>query len=67
MKMRKAFVAFLAVICIFASFSFLGTSAEGERRVYAETSPSVSCGSYGYCYVYIDGLESLASLNVELY
>lgn len=69
MKMRKAISAFLAVICIFASFGIrtLGASAEGAETVYATTSASVKQGSYGYLYVYLDDLTDLAALNVAVY
>ncbi len=42
-------------------------SADGTNSVTASTSASVRQGDSGYCYVYVDSLESIASLNVEVY
>jgi hypothetical protein len=69
MKMRKALFAFLALVCIFSTFSLftLGASAEGERVVYATTSTTVQQGSYGYLYVYLDDLTDLSALNISVY
>ena len=67
MKMRRAIVAFLAVICIFALVCTFGVFAEGTNRVYAETNTSAGQGEYGYCYIYLDDLTDLASLNVAVH
>ena len=67
MKIRKVIVAFLAAICILASVCTFGIFAEGTSQVYAETSASVQQGEYGYCYVYLDDLTDLASLNVAVH
>jgi hypothetical protein len=61
MKMRKVISAFLALVCIFSTFSLftLGASAEGERVVYATTrSATVQQGSYTYLDVYLDDLKT---------
>lgn len=67
MKMRKAMLAFLAAICILASVCTFGVFAESTTQVYAETSTSVQQGEYEYCYVYLDNLTDLASLNVAVH
>ncbi len=46
---------------------FSAVAAEGGNRVTAETSGTVEQGSTGYCYVYIDSLAGLSSLDVEVY
>ena len=67
MTIRKAIVAFLAVLCILSSVCTLSTFAEGAERVYAETPASVSAGGSSACFVYLDDLTDLASLNVAVY
>ncbi len=70
MKLKKTISAFLALICLFATFGLctLGVSAaEGSRTVYATTSTSVTQGSYGYLYVYLDDLTDLSALGVSIY
>lgn len=70
MRMRKVISAFLAFVCIFSTFSLftLGSSAEGERTVYATTRAStVQQGSYTYLDVYLDDLTDLSALNVSIY
>ena len=70
MKMRKVISAFLAIVCIFSTFSLftLGASAEGERVVYATTrSATVQQGSYTYLDVYLDDLTNLSALNISIY
>ena len=67
MKKRKVIVAFLATICILASVCIFGVFAEGTNQVYAEMNISAEQGEYGYCYVYLDDLTDLASLNVAVH
>ena len=70
MRLRKALSAFLAFTILLSSLLFsypLGISAEGENRVTAQTDATVTQGSYGYCYVYIEDASKLASLNVAVY
>lgn len=70
MKIRKAISAFLAAICILTSVNLfaLGTHAEGEgKSVTATAYDTLQQGSYGYCYVYIDDLTDLASLDVAVH
>ena len=70
MKLKKTISAFLALICLFATFGLctLGVSAaERSRTVYATTSTSVTQGSYGYLYVYLDDLTDLSTLGVSIY
>ena len=69
MQMRKVIISFLALVCILSSFSLftLGTSAEGERTVYATTNANVTQGSYGFLYVYLDDLTDLSALNISVY
>ena len=70
MKMRKALSVFLALVCTLCTFGLfaLGTSAEGERVVYATTrASSVQQGSYTYLDVYLDDLTDLSALNISVY
>ena len=70
MRMRKVISAFLAIVCIFSTFSLftLGSSAEGERTVYATTRAStVKQGSHTYLDVYLDDLTNLSALNISIY
>ena len=66
MNMRKVIAAFLAAICLIMALP-LGASAQGAGAVYAETSKSVQQGAYQYCYLYLDDISGLASLNVQLH
>ncbi len=73
--MRKAKIsAFLLVLILslallimpFGAFSV--SAAEGAgTQVTATTTTSVNQGNIGYCYVYIDSLESLSSLSVTVH
>ena len=66
MNMRKVIAAFLAAICLIMALP-LGASAQGIRTVYAQTNASVQQGNYGYCYIYLDDMTDLASLNVAVH
>ena len=67
MKKRKVLIAFLAAVCILISVCTLSIFAESANKVYAETSSSLTQGSYGYAYVYLDDMTDLASLTVAVH
>ena len=69
MKMRKVIAAFLAAICMLSALDICVPvlSATHTDTVYAETETSLRQGDYGYCYVYLDDLTDLASINVAVY
>ena len=59
----------LALALLIMPFSALSVSAteSADIQVTATTSASVKQGNSGYCYVYIDSLESLSTLSVTVH
>ena len=71
-KVRKqAFLVtlILAIALLIVPFSALTVSAaeSTDTQVTATTNTSVKQGNTGYCYVYIDSLESLSTLSVTVH
>ena len=67
MRIRRAIIAFLAAASVLCALCTVSAFADGGRRVYAEATETVTQGSYGYAYVYVDDLGDIASLNIALY
>lgn len=59
----------LALALLIMPFGALSVSASEstDKQVTATTSASVKQGNSGYCYVYIDSLESLSTLSVTVH
>ena len=59
----------LALALLIMPFGALSVSAveSTDTQVTATTSASVKQGNMGYCYVYIDSLESLSTLSVTVH
>ncbi len=73
-KIRKSFLrALVTSICCFSILlTFIGTAAAGaaavsDNSVTASGSATLAQGSSGYCYIHIDSLENISSLNVEVH
>ena len=73
MRKAKSCAFFLTIILTLAllimPFGTLSVSAaeNTDTQVTATTSASVKQGSSGYCYVYIDSLESISTLSVTVH
>ena len=59
-------LAFALLIMPFGTVPIFATESAGNQ-VTATTNASVKQGNSGYCYVYIDSLEGLSSLNVTVH
>jgi len=68
-KFRSLVVFFLVSAMLVNYFGFMSvfSSESDDICVTATTNVSVKQGNYGYCYVYIDSLETLSSLSVAVH
>ncbi len=68
-RMRKLFLIGLLTVFSLLCVAFGGTpltaKAETQTYVTASTSSTLQQGNTGYCYVYIQSLENISTLNVS--
>ncbi len=73
MKKKNYLRAIISLLCVLAllqspiTLCFSALAAEGQNRVTVSPKASLKQGDSGYCYVYADSLEGLASLSVAVY
>lgn len=68
-KTRKLLIV-ISIVSLICSLVFgMGTTAYAEtpNKVTATTSTSLTQGNSGQCYVYIDSLENVSTLNLSIY
>ena len=68
-KIRKLLIV-ISIVSLLCSLVFgMGTIAYAEttNKVTASTSTSLTQGNSGYCYVYIDSLQNVSTLNLSVY
>lgn len=66
-KKLKLFFSLLCAVSLFFSVCSIQTLAVTANAVTATTNTTVKQGNSGNCYVYIDSLESIASLEVTVH
>ena len=75
MRKGRKLTFLVTILCTLALLTSLFGSAllaasateNSDNKVTATTNATVKQGNTGYCYVYIDSLESLSSLNVAVH
>ncbi len=65
--LRRLFSALCALVIVFTCFPAAAFAATGNQLTATISRSTIAQGSSGYCYVYVDSLEDLASLNLAVY